>query len=396
MTRILALLCCALLLAACNDKATGIGSEIIPGTDTLFPATSSVDSLITSAITTQKRESMFNNTYALLGKTADSDARMFVEFINWPTFFRDTAPVRVISTEMIMVPAPYVYGDTVDKRLTFSIYELQQTWGPSVTWDSIWNADGSSAYYSTAQPTIGTFDRSITMADSAGFTTLLDTALIHRWLVLASDTATRTQIKGMVLHPTAGNTIQQIRALDSKNIPLTILRLVYQHRDSATPDTINVQSTVACFVNTPIPATGALVVQGAYIHQSQLVINLASLRPSALIMSAALRLSLDDASTIVGNTGITEVLRLNYTTFQGGAQNYFARYDSTEKHYLFVNLAPALQDMARHQVKGTFVIRPDGVDEFWRMTRVSFKPWSSDTATRPRLSVIYSIPKVIR
>jgi len=394
--RILALLSCALLLAACNDKATGIGSEIIPGTDTLFPATSSIDSLITSTSTVQKRESMFNNTYALLGKTTDSDARMFVEFINWPKFFRDTAPVRVISADLRMVPAPYVYGDTVDKRLSYSIYELQQTWSPQATWDTIWNADGSSSYYSPAQPAIGTFDRSITIADSAGFYTQLDTALIRRWLVLASDSTTRTQIKGMVLHPTSGNTIQQIRALDTKNVPLSILRLVYQHRDSATPDTIDVQSTVACFVNTPIPTAGSLIVQGAYIQQTDLKVDLSSLRPSALIMSGALRLTLDQTSTILGNTGVTEVLRLNYTTFQGGAQAYFARFDSTQKHYLFVNLAPALQDMARHKFKGTFVIRPDGVDEFWRMTRVSFQPWSADTSTRPRLSLIYSVPKVIR
>jgi len=396
VVRILALLCCALLLAACNDKATGIGSEIIPGSDTLFTATSSLDSLITSATTTQQRVSIFNNTYALLGKTADSDARMFVEFIGWPTFFQDTAPVKVLSAEMRIVPATYVYGDTIDKRLTYSIYELQQTWAPTATWDTIWNAAGSSTYYSTSQPTIGTFDRSITSADSSGFYTQLDTALIHRWLVLASDTATRTQIKGMVLHPTSGTTIQQIRALDSKNVPLTTLRLVYQHRDSTTPDTINVQSAVACFVNTPIPAPEGIVVQGAHIQQASLKISLASLRPSALIMNAALRLTLDQASSVLGNSGVTEVLRLNYSTFQGGSQSYFARYDSTQGQYLFVNLAPALQDMARHSVAGTFTIRPDGVDEFWRMTRVAIKPWSADTSSRPRLSVIYSVPKVIR
>lgn len=390
------MLSCALLLAACNDKATGVGSEIIPGSDTLFPASSSTDTLITSATTTQSRVSIFNNTYSLLGKTADSDARMFVEFINWPTFFRDTAPVRLLSSEMRMVPAPYVYGDTLDKRLTFSIYELQRTWTPTSTWDTIWSTDGSSTYYSTAQPSIGSFDRAIETADSAGFYTQLDTALIHRWLVLASDSTTRTQIKGMVLHPTSGNTIQQLRVLDTKNIPLTILRLVYQHRDSATPDTIEIQSAVACFVNTPVPATNGLVVQGAHIQQTSLKINLGSLRPSALIMSGALRLTYDPTSSVLGNTGPTEVLRLNYTTFQGGSQNYFARYDSTQQHYLFVNLAPALQDMARHNVPGTFVIRPDGVDEYWRMTRVGIKPWSADTVTRPRLSIIYSVPKVIR
>lgn len=396
MIRFLALCSCALFLVACNDKATGVGSDIIPGTDTLYPVTSSSTGLITSAVGTETRVPIFNNTYGLLGKTNDSEARMFVEFIQWPTIFADTSPYRVIAADMQLVPAPYIYGDTTNKRISFNIYELQQTWSPTATWDSIWNADGSSAYYATSQPTMGTCDHDVVTADSSGFFIPLDTAVIHRWLRLASDTATRAQIKGMVLHPSATTSIRQIRALNAATIPLTTLRLQYQHRDSTHPDTVTILSATATFVNSPFTDSTLPVIQGARILQTKVGIDLSSLRQGALVMNGSLRLKLNVPGSTVGNTGITEVLRLNYTTFSGGQQAYFARYDSTANEYVFSNLAPALQDMARHQVPGSFVIRPDGVEEFWRMNRLSVMPWSADTATRPRLSLIYTVPKVIR
>lgn len=390
----LAFLAVVLTITACNDAATDLGADLVPGTDSLFAASSLEQPLLDSVFTSLDRQPSFNGTFVLFGRTSDSEARMFVEFINYPTF-GSADSFTVVQADLMMYPQPYIYGDTASRTIGITGYELKKLWAPSVTWDSVWAADGSSSYYSTTQQPICSFTKDLASTDSV-VAVQLDPIAAKSWLVKGADSAARSELFGLVFLPTAGSSIRQFRAFNSSSSVMR-LRVATRKLGRDTIDTTFIEAAVAGFLNTPSPAPSALVVQGAQVYRSQFDVDLSAIPPQAVIMNATLRVTLDTTASSGGNGVIDELLRLTYTPAGSSSPlGITVRGDDSTKTFRFGNLASLVQDMMRNGRKGTLRVGPDGGNELWRMNRLQLFPMSADSTRRPRFNVIYTVPSVIK
>ncbi|MGA0834408.1 MAG: hypothetical protein ACO3QO_07815 [Candidatus Kapaibacteriota bacterium] len=183
--RTIAVLCAGILvlaLQACNDKPTDIGSVLVPGTDTLYGTSSAELPILRTTGSVEAQEPIYNATYVLFGKTSDSEARLFVELINYPQLGSPDS-FSIVRADLEMVPQVYCLGDTTVTSFAGTAYELQQAWSAQATWDSIWTSDGTSPYYSEAQQPITQFTIGSSVPDSV-YHVPLDTTVIRRWLTL--------------------------------------------------------------------------------------------------------------------------------------------------------------------------------------------------------------------
>lgn len=388
------LLAIALTITACNDAPTDLGTDLIPGTDSIYAVTSLQQDVFDSVFTTSMREPAFNGTYVLFGRTTDAEARMFVEFINYPSF-GPADSFSVVHADLMMVPQAYIYGDTASRTLSMRGYELQKLWNPTATWDSIWAQDGSSTYYSTAQSPICTFSKDLTATDSI-VAVPLDPTAAKSWLVKGADSLLRKELFGLVFVPTSGSSIRLYRAFNNASSVMR-LRVATKRLGRDTIDTTFIEAAIAGFINAPSPTSGELLVQGAQVFRTQFDIDLSSIPQNAVIMSATLRMTVDTAASTSGNGPRDETLRLSYTPAASLSPiNLSVRGDDSTKTFRFGNLASLVQDMMRNGRKGTLRVGPDGANELWRMNRLRLFPMTADSARRPKLSIMYSTPSVIK
>lgn len=394
LTSILLLLA-TLAITACNDAPTDLGSDLIPGTDSLYAASSiTMPALISGTSTELARAPIFNNTYVLFGRTSDSEARVFVEFINVPRL-GSADSFTVVQADLMMHPQAYLYGDTNSRTLAMAGYELQRIWTPTSTWDTIWAADGSTTYYSTASERVCTFSKDLTSTDTI-VAVPLDVTAAKRWLVKGADSVLRKELYGIVLLPTEGASIRQFRNTNGAN-QIMKMRVIHKRIDNDTLDTTFVESAVACFVNAPPVPANELYAQGAMVYRTKIDIDLSALPANAAIMQATLRVAMDAGASRAGTLGLDEILRMTYAPADGSTPLGLAvRGDDSTKVFAFNNLASLVQDMMRNGRKGTLKIGPDGSSEYWRMNRLRLHPMSADSTLRPRLHVIYTVPTVIK
>jgi hypothetical protein len=382
----------SLSLVACNDKPTDTGSSIIIGTDTLFVTTTKAQPLLDSSWTLPERAAIFNNTYSLLGTTGTSDARLFVNMVNWPAIYRNTDSFDVISADLRMIAQPYAFGDTASRSMSFNAYEVTQVWSPSATWDSLYLPDGTSTYYSLASTPLATFSADTVKTDST-LSVPITPSIVEKWLVMASDTVTRQQIFGMALHPLTGTVIRQFRTVSNSTAQI-LLRCIVKHIDSTEADTFSLQTIVGCYVNTPNAETDELLTQGARLHKVGMRVNLTHLPSNAVVLAGTMSVKLDHARSQFGTYGVDEILRLDYVRRSTSTPiSYFARYDSTSARYTFRGMATLMQDVIKHGGTGTFTLTPDGVSEYWRMNRQRFFNTNADSLDRPTMQVIYTVPE---
>lgn len=391
---VLSVVCLVGFLTACNDKPTDIAIDLTPGTDTLY-ASSSLDSgILLTATATSTRLPILNSTYVLFGKTTDSEARMFIEFTNYPTLGA-AADFEVIESHLQMIPLAYRFGDTISRDLGIVAYDLKRLWPLNATWDTVWAADGSTTYYATTDTPVSTFTHTFTTTDSIVNVPFAVDAT-KRWLTLGADSTTRKDLFGIVLLPTATGSIGLYRNLNGSAQTMR-LRVVYKHKDSTTNDTTYLTSAVASFVDTPLPAADELLTQGARIHNTTFSIDLSRLPRNAMILGAKFNATADKANSKPGTFGIDEVLALVYTPTDGTTPvNYYARVDGVTNNYLFLDITYAIQAMLREGSKGTLVLRPTDSYEFWQMNRIRFHNMQADSTVRPRLSIIYTVPALLK
>jgi hypothetical protein len=186
----------SVFLSGCNDLPTDIGTELVPGTDTLYATSLLNDTLLTGITPVTERLPNYNGTYSLFGKTNDSEARMFFELTTYPTLGNST-DWEVTSSEMVFLPQAYIFGDTTSTTLAVTAYELKQVWSANATWDSIWASDGSTSYYNTADQPVCTFTKDLTSTDTIVYVPF-STSATKRWIELGSDSSTKDQVFGLV------------------------------------------------------------------------------------------------------------------------------------------------------------------------------------------------------
>ncbi len=391
LVTVLALL--STLLSSCNDLPTDVGTELVPGTDTMFAESSLGDTIMTGATTLTERVPSYNGTYMLFGKTNDSEARMFYELVEYPQL-GNSADWEITSSELVMLPQTYMFGDTNSKTLALTSYELKQSWSSTATWDSIWAADGSTSYYSTADQPVCTFSKELTATDSIVYVPF-STEATKRWITLGSDSATRDQIFGLVFLPTAGASIRQYRNLNG-NVQVMQLRIGVKHKDSTDIDTMMLDAVAATFVNTPEAAPGELILQGARIHNTSFTIDISKLDPYAILLGGKLSLKIDTVNSQIGNLGYDELVDLIYTPANGARNIGITARINADKEYFWINVVPILQQIRAEGGRGTIRIQPTDVNRLWRMNRLRFFGADADAELRPRLTILYARPTVFQ
>ncbi|MBC8125327.1 MAG: hypothetical protein H7X70_06300 [Candidatus Kapabacteria bacterium] len=381
------------IFTSCNEAPTGVGTEVVPGTDTIYALSSLVSPLLVRDSIATTRQPFLNGTYFLIGNTSKDQARVFMEFLNYPDLGADST-YDVIKADLQMFPQGYRYGDTSDMSVAFSAYELKRSWSANVTWDSIWAADGSTDYYSVADQPVSTYSESVIVPVDSAIRAPFDVDAVKRWMVAGRDSTLVKEIFGIVLLPTNSSVIRQFRNLEGI-LQVMRLRVITKKRDTTQAlDTVFVESSVANFVNTPDAQPRELLVQGARIHRSLVQVNLDSVPQNAVIVGGTLRVSVDNAGSTYGLYGRDEVISLRYVPTSGTPIEIASRGDSAGV-YVFTNIGPLLQVIRRNGGKADLIIKPTGIYESWRMNRLRLHSLLADTFVRPRLTVAYTIPSVL-
>ncbi len=390
----LASLVACLGLLSCNDLPSDVGSDLGPGIDSLY-AMSSIDSttLLASVETIEVQRPLFNSPFVFLGKTPDTEARAFVEFINYPSLGAP-ADWDVLSSELLLYPVEYRYGDTTNTSFGFDVLELTKVWAPNSTWDSIWTASDATTYYSPSSPKVSSFRGTIATTDSV-ITLPFDPTTTKSWLVRGADSTLRDELFGLVILPTVTSHIRLFRNVQAGR-QIMRLRVVTKHRDSTAADTTLLESAVACFVKSPKASAGSLITQGAVQHRIAVDVSAAPIPRNAVILDASLTLTANPSESVNGSLGIDDVMRL--THLPPGASSvitYQARRDDASQQYVFRNLAGSVQAILRSgDSTSRMIVLPDDFREISRANRTAFHPMTSAAAVRPRLTVVYAIPRL--
>jgi hypothetical protein len=375
---------------ACNEAPTDIGTGLIPGTDTLYMVSSDSVPLLINAQVFSNREPLVNNALVLLGKSGSSDAQLLLQVTSFPNVGSQTS-FRVDTAYLELVGGAYAFGDTSSKQLSLVGYEIQQPYSALVTWDSIYDVQGNSRFYTTASPVV---QQQIMIPAVDSTTTLtVDKDMIQRWLARNSDSATRNQVFGMILLAPNATRIQQFRNLSGSSQRLR-LRAVIQHNDSTSLDTLLLESVVASIVQTPEPEPTEIITQGARPIATSFTVHLDSLPANALIINAVLTVHMDPEKSILGNLGADEVLQVRFTNTAN--KNFSLRTLRENNTVTFSNIGPILQEVVKDGKRGTLVLEPDlqNGDRLFKMNRMYYAPFGSPLA--PKLSIVYTVPSMLR
>lgn len=381
-----------IVLTGCNDLPTIVGTDTVPGTDTLYASSSLERPFFASDSSITRRTPFVNGAFFLFGNTATDQARVFVEFINYPDL-GDGSTYDLVSADLMMIPQDYRYGDTTDKALSLTAYELKKSWSANVTWDSIWSESGTTDFYATTDRPIAQFSTTITTGSDTAVYVPLDTARIKQWLVKGRDSALVKEIYGMVLLSNNTSSIRQYRNLEGVRQRMQ-MRVVRKMRDTTSKsDTTFVECAVANFISTAATGPGEVVVQGGHIRQARLTCSLDSIPANAIILGGTLRVTVNMERSRIGSFGRDEILNLNYVPASGPVINLASRGNANGE-FVFENLGPFLQLLRKNGGRGELFIQPTGVYESWRMNRLQIYTLADDLFKRPRLTVAYTIPGV--
>lgn len=385
-------------LSGCVDSPTDVGSSFVPGTDSIYSLSSDATPLFDSARTVVSRVPVFNNTFTLLGRTADSEARMLIEFINWPGSFGGADTFDVLSARIRLMPGSYMWGDTVDNSFSFRVFELTKEWSALYTWDSLFRPDGSSDHYDASQSPLAVYSGSLPAAsDTAEVYVDLPPDIVKKWLVMGSDSSTARKLYGLALHPVSSSFIRLFRNYSGSKSEVR-MDVVTRHRDSVVADTFSIFPVVAGFANTPDASSGETVIQGARKLHAQYDVNLSALPANAVIIGGNLRLHIDVDKCKAGTFGIDEVFRLELAGSSGGRRfETYAWVDRSTWSISFPLLASPLQSILAGGGKGSVAVIPNGsngVNELWRINRIYLHSLSASPQLRPKLDIIYALPKV--
>ncbi len=387
----------SVLLVSCNDAPSIVGSELIPGTDSLFSASTDSLPLLGGDTTTASELPLVNSAYFLFGSTTTAEARVFCEILNYPasiagdSSFSDST-FEVTSANLLLHPHTYGIGDTALRTLALTIYELRKFWPGNVTWDSIWAPSGTSEFYSTTDKPLATYSGSLAgfVPDSTVINIPFDQATVKRWIVASRDTAARKLVYGFVLVPNGMRQIRQFRNITS-GVQSMRLRVITRKRNDTVPYIYNLDMTVAGFVNDVDALPTSLTIQGSRNVKAALTVRLDSLPKHAVVMGADLRLTADQAASVVGSLGRDEKIRLDYQPPTGQRISIDSKSDSSGV-YRFANIGPLIDIVRRNGKPATFTFQTTGGNEFWTMNRTVFHGTGAAAALRPKLTLIYTVP----
>lgn len=398
----------ALLLVACNEKPTDLGYSLLEDTLSAKTLISSKNPEVFQGFENYHFNQLrLNVGTVFIGKYKDFRAMTFLRFgDDMPDSLAYLTSDKILSCKISIMPKRYGLGDTASNRLGFNIYKTVKLWQSAVTWDSVFNSDGSSSYIDLSNP-LGHYSGAIPFQDTMSrIETTIDKSIVLEWLKARPDTEAKKHLYGIALVPT--DECSYIRQFESSQVGVTewnspeLIFSYINYSGQTVTDTIKTVMELSPVTKLNGPAKGDFVIEGATEFSSKFNIDISKMEAFSCILQTELDLTVDQSGSYVSNLGYPDniagmALARNalYTPQAGDTVKLFSAskvINGSDIVYHFSSINAAVEYWNKAGGIGYFQVIPYMLEhEFQKMDYIKFYgPDAADVNKRPKLKIIYS------
>lgn len=405
MKAFLAILTAVLLLGACNEPPTDVGTALIDDTTRAHQVTSTQLPMIVASSSITTPSYLFNAGILFIGRTPELHAATLLRFTTLPDTLGWITPGDIVTASLLIRPHRYLIGDSASNVLTFSVYELQRSWistdsaGRVVIeprWYDLFSSGGIPNPQYFAATSLAVFDGStkVPLADSLGDVEIPlmqdGIARLAAWLQAMPDSTRRASIYGIGFVPMASSTV--VREFETQSSGsalghLVRLKFVYRRGNGRLDSVLVFSGNDATFVHAEPVREGLLAVQSVVRSDAALTLDLSMLPPLDAVLNAQLTLTTDTTQRLAGNYGIPTTVELAYIdSIANVSFGFVGSQVAGSGRFIVPNIAPLVDYLRqRKQGRGTVLLRSRN----FRLERLAF--WGANTpdSLRPRLTVTY-------
>ncbi|MGB9701717.1 MAG: hypothetical protein ACPL1A_03195 [Candidatus Kapaibacteriota bacterium] len=384
-----------LALFSCNELPTDVGFKLINDTITVKVLSSDTLNLIYKTETLEKSPSVVNASILFCGVANQTEALSIIRFAFIPDTLSYLTENDIISAKFFIYPSRYALGDTNNANFGFNVKKVENYWSVNSNWDSV----SVPGFFSRD---VGNYSGAIQLKDTMNSVSLdLDKKLITEWLQLRPDTNAAVINWGIALIPNPNSNViysfggEGVGNNTPTKIPL--IQVIYKDKNSNL-DTFYLYSALnASFIKYPKPADDAILIQGGLDVRTNLYFDISQIPKLASISKMELELTLDKNKTILGNTTLKDVFRIDFVSDSLGAQgNYYyyaSKIDSNSYVYRCPSVTSAAELWNRFDGKGKLQIRAsDFTSQYQQLDKLVFYGLNdTDPSKRPKVKIIYTM-----
>ena len=381
----------AFVVAACSEDPTEQNALLAP-LPFLEVAVRETTITATDAQTFRKYVPM-NGRYNLVGLSDGYTAYTPISFYSNLFPWRDT--VTVVSARLSLRAATF-FGDS-SGSFGFTVHRIERNWGQTTTtWDSV-----QSGFY---DPSVlrGEYHGGVG-SDTEMVYVELDTVMAREWLRSVPPGETVNTKYGFILIPTPGSTVvrgfHSFDADTAKDRPS--LRIISVNNAQTVRDTMTFILGIDTFtgnVDGLESRTDLLSAQAGVVYRNILNFDVSFMSKGTLISKAELLLERDPLTSRLNRFSGDSAIAVHTVIEKGVLDGFEAlstqglRKAGTADTYV-ADARRAVQAWVGSANYG-LLIRVDGEREFQTFDLLTFhSPTASSAALRPRLKILYSVPK---
>lgn len=369
------------IIAGCAETPTPVGAKLLPQDDflhldtSIVQATRSYNGSIIPATSASPR--------VLVGNVNNLQCWGLYRFTNPPDSIRS---MPFVSAELDLRTV-YHFGDSL-APFSMTVHQITENWTTdSLTIDSL----KAAGFYKTAPS--GAWNPS-SIGDTSTLTIPLDTSMIRAWGTYSDTVITNF---GVLLRPTNNGVVKGFGSFTISEVSFGP-QLLLRFKDAAgNIDTLIIASGIHRFVTAGMSTSWAsdsthLWVQSGGANRGYAEFDVSSIPLHAAIHKAVLELTLDAQRS-----------QVNFFTADS-AYVYFTGDDGTTLSYIVAVGTPVqvgnskvyqfpVGQFVQRWVRGTVMkrIAVAGFDETFSLDLFSFYGAQSNSAVKPKLTIIYSI-----
>jgi hypothetical protein len=387
--RLLVLSALSVLFFACSDDPTEENALITPH----LPFAEMIvrdTTIVADSSSTFKEITAMNGTVNLVGKSGNYTSTMLLAF--YTSYFPDRDTVNVLRATLYLRGTSF-YGDSTG-RVSFTIHRASTSWNQSTfTLDSL----QSGLYESRVR---GSYSSGV-KSDTALVEIPLDTAMAREWL--ASTTSSEYTLRyGMVFVPTAEATaIQGFASFESDSTAwVPAVKLVCQNVAGTVIDSATYSLGVDTFVgevDNLVADPTLMYAQAGITYRSIVHFNVGFLPKGAIVNSAQLTLQANPAASKLNRFCQDTSLAVHIMTASSSTSSFSSSGSGAflvpgSQTLYGADVASIVQSWHKGSNYGA-LIRIYGTREFSSLDLVTLYNQTAEEARRPRLKIIYSVPK---
>lgn len=365
----------------CSDEPTSVGVGLLPPSDLV-----NIDSLTATSATSSSFRTYINNgrsgSNLLVGKFQGYESKLLIKFSSIPDTLRTAT---ALSTTVVLKPR-YTFGDSLG-TVSFEVHKMLQSWSESgVTWDSI----PASSYDPAVQ---GMFTGVV--ADSDSVAVNLSPSLVQSWFQAVADTQ---PIQGIILIPT--NSSSTVRGFSSFQSFINVPKLQVSFTKGGVQNSFTLslgEDASISNIDNLVTRTDLMYVQAGVSYRASVKFDVSKIPKNSVVHNALLELTIDRTSSRLNKQTIDSLLAQFQTDSIAHAfepQSVLGSRKNPQEQpdvYSFTITADVQRWVNNGQNNG-IVLRAFGeVDNLDLFT--FYSPLAVNETLRPRLKVLYSVPK---